>query len=156
MEKFDLHFELILILRTVVATILGALVGLEREWKGKEAGIRTYAAVALGACTFGIVSGHVDVLSTSRIASNVVVGIGFLGAGMIIKHEDRVKGLTTAATIWATAALGLAISYGMFILGGLTAGLILGIQSVPQISDWIKRKGSENADTDDKQNKTDI
>lgn len=144
MEKFDLHFELILVIRTLVATVLGAAVGLEREFRGKEAGIRTYAAVALGACTFGIVSGHVDVLSTSRIASNVVVGIGFLGAGMIIKHEDRVKGLTTAATIWATAAMGLAVSYGMFILGVLTAMLILGIQSVPQLSDWVKRKGQKN------------
>lgn len=156
MEKFDLHFELILVLRTLLATILGAAVGFEREWRGKEAGIRTYAAVALGACTFGIVSGHIDPLSTSRIASNVVVGIGFLGAGMIIKHDDKVKGLTTAATIWATAAMGLAISYGMFILGVLTAGLILGIQSLPQLSDWVKRKGRQNGDSDTEKNKTDI
>ena len=149
MEKFDLHFELILVLRTVVATLLGAAVGLERELRGKQAGIRTYAAVALGACTFGIISGHVDINSTSRIASNVVVGIGFLGAGMIIKHENQVKGLTTAATIWATAAMGLSVSYGMFILGILTAGLILGIQSVPQLSEWIKKRGKgEKHDSD--------
>lgn len=151
MEKFDLHFELILILRTLLATILGAAVGFEREWRGKEAGIRTYAAVALGACTFGIVSGHIDPASTSRIASNVVVGIGFLGAGMIIKHNDRVKGLTTAATVWATAAMGLAVAYGMFILGALTALLILGIQSLPQ--HWLNRKNLKNGDTE---NKTDI
>lgn len=156
MEKFDLHFELILVLRTLLATLLGAAVGFEREWRGKEAGIRTYAAVALGACTFGIVSGHIDPLSTSRIASNVVVGIGFLGAGMIIKHDDKVKGLTTAATIWATAAMGLAISYGMFILGALTAGLILGIQSLPQLSDWVKRNGRQNKDSGPEKNKTDI
>lgn len=139
METLDFHLELKLLLRTVVATLLGAAVGLEREFRGKEAGIRTYAAVALGACTFGIVSGFVDPLSTSRIASNVVVGIGFLGAGMILKHDDRVKGLTTAATIWATAAMGLAVSFGMFFLGGLTALLILGIQSMTPVSDWIKR-----------------
>lgn len=152
MEEFDLHFELVLILRTVVATLLGAAVGFEREYHGKEAGIRTYAAVALGACTFGIVSGHVDALSTSRIASNVVVGIGFLGAGMILKHENRVKGLTTAATIWATAAMGLAISFGMFILGALTAGLILGIQSVPQLSEKIRRKGRADGKNDPNEN----
>lgn len=149
MEEFDLHFELVLVLRTIVATVLGAAIGLEREFRGKEAGIRTYAAVALGACTFGIISGHVDQYSTSRIASNIVVGIGFLGAGMIIKHEDKVKGLTTAATIWATAAMGLAASYGMFILAALTAVLIYATLSVPHLSKWIRRKGQEmNMDKD--------
>lgn len=145
MEEFDLHFELTLILRTLVATILGAAIGLEREFRGKEAGIRTYAAVALGACTFGIISGHVDVFSQSRIASNVVVGIGFLGAGMIIKQDDKVKGLTTAATVWATAAMGLAASFGMFILAALTAVLIFATLSVPHLSKWIKRKGGGSA-----------
>lgn len=150
MDEFDLHFELTLVLRTVVATVLGAAIGLEREIRSKEAGIRTYAAVALGACTFGIISGHVDEQSTSRIASNVVVGIGFLGAGMIIKHDDKVKGLTTAATIWATAAMGLAASYGMFILAVLTAGLIYATLSVPHLSKWIRKKGHQmNMDEND-------
>jgi putative Mg2+ transporter-C (MgtC) family protein len=145
MEEFDLHFELTLILRTLVATVLGAAIGLEREFRGKEAGIRTYAAVALGACTFGIISGHVDAFSQSRIASNIVVGIGFLGAGMIIKHDDKVQGLTTAATIWATAAMGLAVAYGMFILGALTGVLIFAILSLPQLSNWVRKKGKNRS-----------
>lgn len=141
----DWRVELILIIRTLLAVILGALIGLERELHGKEAGIRTYAAVALGACTFGLISNHIGNGLDTRIASNVAVGIGFLGAGMILKEANKITGLTTAATIWATAATGLSIASGMYILGILTALLIFCVLAVDHLSFWkkIKRNASD-------------
>lgn len=148
LKTMDWKVELILIIRTLLAVILGALIGLEREFHGKEAGIRTYAAVALGACTFGLISNHINDGLDTRIAANVAVGIGFLGAGMIIKEADKITGLTTAATIWATAAMGLSIASGMYVLGILTALIIFCILAVDHLSFWkkIKRKSSDSND----------
>ncbi|MBS1580827.1 MAG: MgtC/SapB family protein [Bacteroidetes bacterium] len=124
----DWGTESTLIVRTLIASGLGALIGLERQLKGKDAGVRTYAAVALGACTFALVGVHVGGQTIdTRIAANIVVGVGFLGAGMIIKQSDRIAGLTTAATVWATAAMGMSIAYGMYVLGALTALIIGGL-----------------------------
>ena len=104
-----------LILRLVVASCFGALIGLDREYRAKEAGLRTHFLVCLGSALFMIVSQHgfSDVLGTagvgldpSRIAAQVVSGIGFLGAGTIIIQKQFVRGLTTAAGLWATAAIG--------------------------------------------------
>ena len=116
----DWQLELIMAGRAILAALLGAVVGLEREWHSREAGIRTYGAVSLGACLFGLVSSHVSgAADPTRIAAQVVTGIGFLGAGVIIRDAGRVTGLTTAATLWATAAVGLAVAYGMYVLAGL-------------------------------------
>ena len=113
-------------LRLVLALLLGAIIGAEREFRVHEAGLRTMALVALGACLFQIISitGFADLvdlphiqLDPSRVASYVVAGIGFLGAGSIFRAqgEERVKGLTTAATIWAVAAIGLASGCGLLL-----------------------------------------
>lgn len=140
----DWNTEMTMILRTLLACVVGGAIGIEREFRGKDAGIRTYAAVALGACTFGLIAQHVGPGIDTRIASNIVVGIGFLGAGMIMKEGTRVEGLTTAATIWATAATGLALSLGMYVLGVLTGVLILFILALQDLPFWTKFKNKIN------------
>jgi len=141
----DWNTEFTLILRTLIASLMGALIGMEREFSGKEAGIRTYVAVALGACTFGLIAQHITPGAIdTRMPSNIVVGIGFLGAGMIIKEGNKVSGLTTAATIWATAAMALSVSMGMYVLGILTGVIIFCILAVKDIPFWKKFKEKLN------------
>jgi len=108
--------------RLVIAGGLGAFVGLERELRGYPAGIRTLAIVALGSALFTDMSGlFTDDQSTSRIASQVVVGIGFLGAGVILQERGGVRGMTTAATIWAAAAIGMATGLSLYVVAVLAA-----------------------------------
>jgi putative Mg2+ transporter-C (MgtC) family protein len=113
-----------LVLRLVVAAVLGGLVGLERERLEWAAGMRTHALVSLGSALFMVISifGFSDILNErhvildpSRVAAQVASGIGFIGAGTIIFRREIVKGLTTAASIWAVAAVGLAVGGGMFL-----------------------------------------
>lgn len=124
------------ILRIFIASVLGGLIGLEREYRAKEAGFRTHFLVALGAALFMIVSayGFGDSMTTdlhrwdvSRVASQVVSGIGFIGAGTIIfrKQENMVSGLTTAAGLWVVAAIGLACGGGMYILATAASVMVL-------------------------------
>lgn len=142
----DWEIETLMALRVWIAALLGALIGWEREQHGREAGIRTYAAVSLGACVFGLVSAHVVGASDpTRIAAGVVTGVGFLGAGVILREQGRVAGLTTAATIWATASVGLAIAYGMYLLGALTALIIFGLLALHHLPAWHKVKSKARA-----------
>lgn len=114
------------VFRLFVAGVMGALVGLDREYRAKEAGYRTHFLVSLGSALIMIISQHgfdgvlheVGIgLDPSRVASQVVTGIGFIGAGTIILHKQTVRGLTTAAGIWATSGIGLTIGAGMYVLG---------------------------------------
>jgi putative Mg2+ transporter-C (MgtC) family protein len=125
-----------LVLRLAVAAILGALVGLERERLEWAAGMRTHALVSLGSALFMVVSifGFSDILNEqhvildpSRVAAQVASGIGFIGAGTIIFRREVVKGLTTAASIWAVAAVGLAVGGGMFLAAGSATLLALAL-----------------------------
>ncbi len=120
------------LLRVVVACLCGGLIGLERTKRLKEAGIRTHIIVALGATLIMVVSkyGFSDVVGAdaSRIASNVITGVSFLGAGVIFVRGGSVKGLTTAAGIWATAAIGLALGAGMYTIGVLCTALMILLQ----------------------------
>lgn len=121
------------LLRILIAGVLGALIGLERERRSKEAGLRTHFLVAVGSAVIMIISkyGFGDVLSEdivldpSRVAAQVVSGIGFLGAGMIIVERASIHGLTTAAGIWATAGIGLAIGSGMYEIGVFASLLVI-------------------------------
>jgi putative Mg2+ transporter-C (MgtC) family protein len=115
--------ELELLIRLFCAGIIGAVIGYEREFRGKGAGVRTHLLVALGSCLFMIISqyGFPDAVKfdAARIAAGVVGGLGFLGGGIIMKTSNHVTGLTTAAGIWVTGAIGLAVGsglYGMAIL----------------------------------------
>jgi putative Mg2+ transporter-C (MgtC) family protein len=106
--------------RLVLAAVLGGLLGLERQWEGKAAGLRTHMLVALGSALFVIAPtlAGMTVADLSRVYQGVAAGVGFLGAGTIMKVADReeIKGLTTAATIWLTAAIGLAVGSGVLWL----------------------------------------
>lgn len=120
--------------RLLAATAMGAAIGIEREYHAKEAGIRTHLLVALGSCLFMILSAYgFDAFlakdhtsfDPSRIASQVVTGIGFIGAGTIILQKQVVRGLTTAAGLWVTAAIGLACGIGMYVIAIVTTVLVL-------------------------------
>lgn len=135
--------DTIMATRLIVATLLGAFIGFEREYMGKAAGLRTYALVSLGACLFSLVSifgvqnlpspSNIDPeffrhnYDSSRIASQIVVGIGFLGAGMIIFRGSRIEGLTTAAGLWVSAALGTAVGFGYYFVSVVAAISVLGV-----------------------------
>lgn len=106
-----------------LAVFLGAIIGLERELAGKTAGVRTYALVALGSCLFSYISKYgfvefwgVPGFDPSRIASQIVVGVGFIGAGLIIFKEEKLLGLTTAAGLWVSAAIGMAVGFRLYQL----------------------------------------
>jgi putative Mg2+ transporter-C (MgtC) family protein len=115
------------VIRLIMAALLGGIMGYEREREEKPAGLRTNILVCVGAALFTIVSisGFEFGADPSRVAAGIVVGVGFLGAGTIIRREaGSVAGLTTAATIWVVAAIGLAVGCGLYILAVLTAIII--------------------------------
>ena len=123
-----------LLVRLLIACVCGCIIGVERSFRQKEAGIRTHVILALGAALMMIVSkyGFFDLVAQnidadgSRIASNIVTGISFLGAGVIFVRGGSIKGLTTAAGIWATAGIGMALGAGMYTIGiACTAGMII-------------------------------
>lgn len=122
------------LLRILIAACLGLLIGSERKNRNKSAGIRTHVIVALGAALIMVVSkyGFTDVekVDSARVAAQVVSGVGFLGAGVIFVRNNLVNGLTTAAGIWATAGVGLALGAGLYVVGICSALLVLFIQFI--------------------------
>lgn len=106
----------VLLLRLLLVVLVGGLIGAEREYRSKSAGFRTMILICLGSFLFTTFSIHISSGETDRIASNIVTGIGFIGAGVIFKTESRINGLTTAAAIWATAALGMGIADGAYLV----------------------------------------
>jgi len=120
--------EVEIIIRLVLATVIGFTLGAEREYVGKPAGMRTYALVTLGSAVFTIVSiyGFSDfggTIDPSRVAAQIVTGIGFLGAGVIIFRGVKVEGLTTASGLWVSAAIGMAVGSGMYLVSVAAAVL---------------------------------
>jgi len=126
------------ILRLLLAVGLGAGIGFQRERAGKAAGMRTLILVSAGAALFTVVSIFgfgTEGVDISRVAAGVVVGVGFIGAGVILRgqREEEVAGLTTAATIWVTAGIGLTAGAGMYLVAVVAAVVILGILLLPKI-----------------------
>jgi putative Mg2+ transporter-C (MgtC) family protein len=127
-----------MILRFLLAAALGAVIGYQRERAGKVAGLRTHILVGSGAALFTLASIYgfggtaVDI---SRVAAGVVVGVGFIGAGVIFRglRGEEVAGLTTAATIWITAAIGLAAGAGMYLISAIATVITLGILLLPKV-----------------------
>jgi putative Mg2+ transporter-C (MgtC) family protein len=126
-----------LVLRLVVAAVLAGLIGIEREVRDQPAGFRTHILVSLGACLFALVSAYsFEALvepgnpglvryDPTRIAAQIVTGIGFLGAGAIIRYGMSVRGLTTAASLWVVAAIGMAVGFGAYLLAGAATAIAL-------------------------------
>ncbi len=129
--------DLEILLRLVLASILGGVIGLEREVHGREAGVRTTLLVSLGSALFMIISesffftyegkvvGGVFHVDPTRIAAQVVTGVGFLGAGVIIRMKESIRGVTTAASIWVVCAVGLAIGSGHYLFGVVTSAIMI-------------------------------
>jgi putative Mg2+ transporter-C (MgtC) family protein len=125
----DLDYQTIILLKLLLSAFLGALVGLEREVHGRPAGFRTHLLVTVGACLMAVVSEHYFIkfsaydsssalrLDPGRVAAQIVTGIGFLGAGVILKDGHTVRGLTTAACLWVAAGIGMSIGVGLYIPG---------------------------------------
>jgi putative Mg2+ transporter-C (MgtC) family protein len=112
-------------IKLLLAVLLGGIIGFDREYMNKAAGLRTLILICLGSCLFTIFSIVITNGTPDRTASNIVTGIGFLGAGVIFKDENRVKGLTTAASIWVTAAIGMGIGGGYYWAAVIGAGCTL-------------------------------
>lgn len=130
-------FDADVVIRLVVAAVLGGIIGLEREASDQSAGLRTHIALALGAALFGIIStlGFIEFdrpraetvlqADVTRVASNVAVGVGFLGAGVIFRQRNSIRNLTTAASLWTVAAIGLASGVGNPTTAALATGILL-------------------------------
>lgn len=163
------------IVRMLIAVVCGFVIGLERKSRSKEAGIRTHAIVCLAACLFMILSKYLasplfsDIAGSgftgdaTRIASQVVTGIGFLGAGIIMYRRDVMHGLTTAAGVWATAAIGMALGAGFVVTGVCATAIIVILQlifhlpvkafttrhiSVIRMTVWLEKDGLLNQITE--------
>src|ERR687889_483990 len=136
-----LSHELELLARLLLAAVLGGAIGAERELSDQAAGLRTHMLLTIGACLFTLVSayGFGSGIGTdpSRLAAQIVTGIGFLGGGAIVRHGLTVRGLTTAASIWATASIGVAVGAGSYLLaaGGtvLVVGTLFGLRTVRNV-----------------------
>ncbi len=134
LTQFMAQPEFIFIINLLLCAVAGFVVGYERELRGKDAGISTHTLVMMGAMLFTYLSMLVDPASTSRIAAQVVTGIGFLGAGLIIKDGGNVKNLTTAASLWFGAAIGMAFGYGFYMVGVLSTIACVIIPRIPHIN----------------------
>jgi len=129
-----MHDEMIMVIRLILAGLLGGLIGFQREEIGKAAGIRTLALIAIGACLLASMSSFGFSPTNNQLVANIVVGIGFLGTGAIIHREQGViEGMTTAATIWVSAAIGIAAGIGFYFTAIGATIIVLGVLFLPHI-----------------------
>lgn len=132
-----------IIIKLLLSVVIGGAIGAEREYRSKSAGFRTMTLICLGATLFTIFSQYIGAGGNpDRIASNIVTGIGFVGAGVIFKGDSfgKINGVTTAAMIWVTAALGMGIGGGYLLISGIAGGLILAVLLIFSLLErWIDR-----------------
>jgi putative Mg2+ transporter-C (MgtC) family protein len=126
LKDHSIQNELVLIF---ISVILGLFIGAEREYRNKSAGLRTFILVCFGSCLFTILSIKIGIKDPDRLAANIITGIGFLGAGVIFKGDNKIDGITTATTIWATASIGMAVGSGYVYLSLTGTVLVLLILS---------------------------
>ena len=140
----SLETQLDLALRLTVGLVLGALIGFERELQRQPAGFRTHSLVSLGAALFTVISAYGfsgDAVDPTRIAAQIVSGIGFIGAGTILQHRGHIRGLTTAASLWSVAAIGTAAGAGLYIVAIVGTLLILVVLSIlDRIETFARRR----------------
>ena len=144
-ETLPTGYELRFLVDIGIALAAGFAIGAERESRGKPAGISTHCLVIGGTAIFTFLSSVVDPNSASRIAAQVVSGIGFLGAGIILKSEidKKITNLTTAAAIWFAASIGMAIGYEYYFLAAVATAFAVGVPRIPHISKFIKNGEEE-------------
>jgi putative Mg2+ transporter-C (MgtC) family protein len=129
----------------LLAILLCGLIGTERELRAKQAGLKTMIMIGLGSCLFTILSIKIGPNSQDRIASNIVTGIGFLGAGVIFREENRIKGLTTACVIWIVAAIGMALGGGYYEQAiGVTIVVLLALIFFPYLEVIVEKKNTSH------------
>ena len=127
-------------IKIALAFALGALLGIEREYRSKPAGFRTMIMITLGACLFTILSFRINPTTPDRIAANIITGIGFIGAGVIFKEGLKVSGLTTSATIWIASAIGMSVGYGAYHLAVIVTIIVLGtLMLLSKLEDILER-----------------
>jgi len=127
------------IIKLLIAAGLGALIGIEREYHSKSAGLRTMILISVGSTLFTIISSKLG-NDAGRIAANIVTGIGFIGGGIIFRENNRIVGITTAATAWATAALGMCVGIGFYEIATVSSGIVLFVlYALVPVQDLIKR-----------------
>lgn len=137
--------------QVTLAAILGGVIGIEREWRGRPAGFRTNILISLGACLFTLLSIEGFPLNgsaaqdTARVAAQIVSGVGFLGAGALLQTRNKVKGMTTAATIWLVAAIGMAVGTGSYFLAVFTTLLTAAVlQLLRPVSKMVEEEGKHH------------
>lgn len=139
-KPMDIAEQAELVGKVVLAAFCGGLIGWQRERRRYGAGLRTMALVATGAALF---AGINEALGVDRVAANIVTGIGFLGAGIIFREGGTVRGITTAATVWAVAAIGVVIQLGLYLVGLVITGLVFLILEARPLSEYVSGRRRE-------------
>lgn len=143
MQVPDAASQLEPLLRLAAALVLGAAVGLERELQRMPAGFRTHALVGLGAAIFTVVSAYAfpgPISDPTRIAAQIVTGVGFLGGGAILHYRGNVRGLTTAASLWAVSAIGMAAGAGLYVIAvGGALLVVVTLYALDRLESWVRR-----------------
>lgn len=151
------ELQLELALRLALSLALGAVIGFEREYHRRAAGFRTHSLVAMGAALFTVVSAYAfEDADPARIAAQIVSGIGFIGAGTILHHRGSVRGLTTAASLWAVAAVGMAAGAGLYVLALVGSALVLvALWLMERLADRARQAGFLPQEDDERPGRAD-
>lgn len=150
LSQFISQNEITILINVLFCVVAGFVIGAERESRGKDAGVSTHILVITGAMIFTFISSIVDPMSKSRIAAQVVSGIGFLGAGLILKEGLNVRNLTTAASLWVSAGIGMAFGYNFYVIGSILAVVVAITPRIPHIN----KRSPEATDTYTDENMT--
>jgi putative Mg2+ transporter-C (MgtC) family protein len=140
----NLNYELIFAARIVVATVLGALIGIDRELHGKEGGIKIYATISMAACVMTLLSVKMFPDGQGAIlVGATMIAAGLIAGGRVIDQDDKLTGLTAAAFLVSTAAVGISIGYGMYLVGSVTSALIIFMLIINDLPFWEKQREKE-------------
>jgi len=152
-----MNLDLIIVLKLILAIILGGIIGIERETLGKPAGSRTYALISLGACLITILAiegfNQFPNASPTVLVGSIISGMGFLGAGVIIFHKEKLEGLTTAAALWAIASIGITLGIGWYATAGVATLLMFLLLFIVRKIEFSKSKKGTLWDLLDKKSK---